>query len=109
LKIATGSIRAGICGFCTKVRAEGDDKYHVSLQVTSDCEKVQRFGSELGTVSVFDELQQGYDGAILSAARSHLKGCCAACIVPAGVFKTMQVAGAVALPAEVAINLQLES
>jgi hypothetical protein len=35
-----------------------------------------------------------------------LKGCCAGCVVPCGIFKTVQVAGGVALPAPVAIDIR---
>jgi hypothetical protein len=91
------------------VRAEGDDKYQVNLEVTSDCEKIQGIGADLSQVSVFDELRLGQEGVILSTAHRHLKGCCAACVVPVGIFKAMQVAGGVALPAEIGISLQLEN
>lgn len=109
MKVVMAEIRAGICGFRTQVRAEGDDKYGVSLEVTSDCEKVRGLGADLDKVGVFDELRLGNEGAILGAAHRHLKGCCAACVVPVGVFKAMQVAGGVALPADVGISLHLEN
>lgn len=109
MKVARAEIRAGICGFRTQVRAEGDDNYHVNLEVTSDCEKVRGLGADLGQVSVFDELRFGQEGTILSTAHRHLKGCCSACVAPVGIFKAMQVAGGVALPADMGISLQLES
>ena len=108
MKVANGEIIAGICGFRTSVRAEGDDDFSVHLAVTSDCEKVRGLSVELGTVSALDELGRGHEGAILSAGRRHLKGCCAACVVPPGIFKAMQVAASVALPADVSLALQLE-
>ncbi|MHB1415670.1 MAG: DUF6951 family protein [Chloroflexota bacterium] len=108
MKIANAEILAGICGFHTSVRAEGDDDFAVRLVVNSDCEKVCGLAAELGTVSALDELGAGHEGAILSTGRRHLKGCCAACVVPAGIFKAMQVAAGVALPADVAIELLLD-
>ena len=108
MKIANAEIMAGICGFRTTVRAEGDDDFAVNLVVTSDCEKVQGLAAELGVVSALDELGGGHEGQILSAGRRHLKGCCAACVVPPGIFKAMQVAAGVALPADVAIGLHLD-
>lgn len=108
MKVASGEIFAGICGFHTSVRAEGNDDFTVQLAITSDCEKVRGLVAELGTVSALDELGGGHEGVILSAGRRHLKGCCAACVVPAGIFKTMQVAAGVALPAGVGIALLLD-
>jgi hypothetical protein len=43
---------------------------------------------------------------VLKAARAHLKGCCAGCAVPSGIFKTVQVAGGVALPAPISITIE---
>lgn len=108
MKVASGQFQAGICGFSTSVRAEGDDEFMVRFLVRSDCEKVKAYAAEVEMVSVLDELGRGHEGAILSAGRRHLKGCCAACVVPAGIFKAMQVAAGVALPADVAIGLRLD-
>jgi len=37
-----------------------------------------------------------------------LKGCCAACAVPIGAFKAMQVAAGVALPKDVSLDIKAE-
>ena len=111
MSTASATIHAGICGFTTRVRAEADEAYQVSLTVESDCEKVQAYGSDLATkmpLSAFDELRLGSDGAILATARKHLKGCCAACVTCDGVFKAMQVAAGLALPAPVRMELELQ-
>ncbi len=108
MSVATASIRAGVCGFTTRVRAEADEAYQVQLAIESDCDKVRACGAELAgkmPLSALDELRQGSDGAILALARKHLGGCCAGCVTPAGVFKTMQVAAGLALPAPVEIEL----
>ncbi len=110
MSVATATIRAGICGFTTRARAEADDAYQVQIAIESDCEKVQACGAELSgrmPLSALDELRLGSEGAILGAARSHLKGCCAGCVTPVGIFKAMQVAAGLALPAPVQIDLDL--
>lgn len=110
MSTATATIHAGICGFTTKVRADADESYQVSLTVESDCEKVQAYGVELASkmpLLAFDELRLGSEGAILGTARAHLRGCCAACVTCDGVFKAMQVAAGLALPALVQIELEL--
>jgi hypothetical protein len=85
----------------------GDDDYTVRLDIISDCENVQPLAANLGVVSALSELGGGHDAQILGAARKHLKGCCAACVAPPGIFKAMQVAAGVALPAESNIQVEL--
>jgi len=107
---AKAKVTPGICGFSTRVQVESDDSYQVTVSLESNCEKVQAYGnalSDLGPLSVFDELRKGNDGLILGTPQQYLKGCCAACVTPAGVFKAMQVASGLALPAPVAIDLEL--
>jgi hypothetical protein len=110
MSAATATIHAGICGFTTRVRAEADESYQVMISVESDCEKVQAYGVELASTMpllAFDELRLGSEGAILGTAKEHLRGCCAACVTCDGVFKAMQVASGLALPARVEIELEL--
>jgi hypothetical protein len=98
-------IQAGICGFRTTVRARSDDSQNVSLEIASTCEKIGALARELGTIDAYREIGAGFGGVVHQAAIRHLQGCCAGCIVPSGVFKTVQVAGAVALPAPATITI----
>jgi hypothetical protein len=99
-------IQAGICGFHTTVRAHAEDSRNVSLDITSTCEKITSLAADLKTVDAYQEIGNGFDGAVLKAASRHLKGCCAGCVVPSGIFKTVQVAGCVALPAPISITME---
>ncbi len=110
-KIATAVIQAGICQMVTRVRAEGDDEFGVQLAIESDCEKVRAFAAALAEkapINALDEITRGHEGEILTAARACLKGCCAACVTAPGVFKAMQVASGMALPADAQVKLQME-
>lgn len=107
MSTATATINAGVCGFVTEVAATSDDGQTVSLNVTSNCEKIQALGEALpSAVDAYAEIGAGFDGQVLSTVRTVLGGCCAGCIVPAGMFKTMQVAARLALPAAAGIELQ---
>ena len=107
MSTATARISAGVCGFATEVTATCDDGQTVSLNVTSNCEKIQALGEALpSAVDAYAEIGAGFDGQVLSTVRTVLGGCCAGCIVPAGVFKSMQVAARLALPAPAGIELQ---
>jgi len=100
-------IQAGICGFQTTVRAKSDDSQNVSLGIVSTCDKITALAGALaGPIDAYQEIGDGFDGVVLMAARNHLKGCCAGCIVPSGIFKTVQVAGSVALPAPLSITIE---
>lgn len=101
-------IDAGICGFQTRIHADGDEMQNVTFRIVSGCEKAQAFGAALiakGPVDGYAELGAGSDGAVLTTGRECLQGCCAACAVPVGAFKAMQVAAGVALPKDVAMRI----
>ena len=100
-------IITGVCGFHTTVAARSDDMQMVTLQITSDCEKIRRLAEALAIpIDSYQEIGDGWDGVILKAASSHLKGCCAGCAVPCGVCKSVQVAGGIALPALVSFTME---
>jgi Family of unknown function (DUF6951) len=100
-------INAGVCGFHTTIVARSDDMQMVSLEITSDCENIRGLAEALqNPVDAYQEIGDGSDGVVLSAARARLKGCCAGCAVPSGIFKSVQVAGGVALPAPVSIAIE---
>ena len=101
------TINAGVCGFHTTVASSSDDMQMVKLEIESECEKIRGFAKALmGPIDAYQEIGDGSDGIVLSAARDHLKGCCAGCAVPSGIFKSVQVAGGVALPAPVSITIE---
>ena len=104
-------IDAGVCGFHTTASVASEDRQHVTFEVESDCGKVRAFAGVLkkkGPVDAFQEISPVAESVVLSAARETLKGCCAACAVPVGVFKAMQVAAGLALPKNIAIQLEKE-
>ena len=101
------TINAGVCGFHTTVAARSDDMQMVTLELESECEKIRGLAEALTTpIDAYQEIGDGSDGVVLSAARAHLKGCCAGCAVPSGIFKSVQVAGGVALPAPISITIE---
>ena len=101
-------ISAGICGFTTSVKADSPDDMMVTLDIQTDCEKVGALASKLAGKEIdgYAEIGAGADGVVLTAARETLLGCCAACVVPCGIFKSVQVAARVALPKDISISMQ---
>ena len=101
-------VDAGICGLKSRIHADSEDTQNVTFRIASACEKIRVFGEALtakGPVDGYAEIGAGADGVVLTTAREGLKGCCAACAVPVGAFKAMQVAAGVALPKDVIIKI----
>jgi len=99
-------IKAGVCGFTTHVTAESDDLQNVKFNIETDCETIRSLASVLPIVDGYAEIGAGFDGEIHRAVQSTLKGCCSGCVVPAGIFKSMQVAAGLALPVPVSIDIE---
>jgi hypothetical protein len=104
-------IDAGICGFHTKASVTSEDCQNVSFDVESDCEKIRVLADALrekGLIDAYQEISPASPSVVLETVHSVLKGCCAACAVPVGLFKAMQVAAGLALPKEITIRLEKE-
>jgi hypothetical protein len=104
---ATVMVEAGICGFKTTCDATADDDQHVQFAIESDCEKIHAFAAALNARGIVDALQEidpRSESVVLATARECLKGCCAGCVVPVAVFKSMQVSAVLALPKDISIR-----
>jgi hypothetical protein len=101
--LAKAKINSGICGFTATVetRMEGS-KCLVSIQ--SDCDAIQRLGEELTEVEPFQEISfRGKGPATLKLGAKHCYH--AACPVPVGIIKAVEVSAGLALPADAGIKL----
>lgn len=100
---AEAQVDAGICGFRATIYAVCNDGKMVVFDVDTDCEKGRHLADMVKSQEPIDamlELDPYGEGAIMGAARSLLRGSCSSCVIPAGVFKAMEVATGVALPGE---------
>lgn len=101
-------VEGGVCGFRTCAAARSEDDQNVFLDVESDCETIRGLAcglERLMPLDAYQEISPQAPSLLLSCVAEHLKGCCAGCAVPAGLFKVMQVAAGVALPKDVTIKL----
>ncbi len=102
--MATTEIRAGICGFTTVVHAEMDGDECV-LTINSDCPGIQALGGELTRVDPMREISwRGRPPQVMEAAPKHCSH--AACPVPSGIIKAIEVAAGLALPADATITVR---
>ncbi len=100
------TIKAGICGFTTKLAASSDDGETVKFEVESDCPNIKALAEALPELDAYGELAAGYEGELWTAAKSSVTKCCVGCVVPVGLYKAMQVAAGLALPADVSLSFQ---
>ncbi len=109
--MAIANIDAGICGFHTTSNATSEDGMFVEFTIQSDCEKIRGLAEALaskGPVNAYEEISPASDSVIMASVRECLKGCCAGCAVPVGLFKSMQVAAGLALPKNITIQIEKE-
>lgn len=97
------TVRAGVCGFTTHIRAESSPEGDVLLTIASDCPSVQRLAQALPRVDPLREISyRGELPAVLEAAREYLPH--PTCLVPSGILKAAEVAAGLALPADASIT-----
>jgi hypothetical protein len=101
--LARAEIQSGVCGFKTIVETQMDgDMCTVSIQ--SECQAIQRLGEHLAQVDPYREFTFRGDGPetydLATRYCNH-----AACPVPVGVVKAVEIAAGLALPADVTIKL----
>ncbi len=102
---ATVEVRAGICGFVTRITAVGDAEGMVNLAVASDCPNVQSLAKDLAQVDPTTLLGgRAGQGAVYAAAVRHPLH--QACPVPAGILKAVEVAAGFALPCNAIIKVE---
>jgi hypothetical protein len=101
--VAKAEIFAGVCGFSTVVEASLEGKTY-QIAVSSDCEAIQRLGQELTQVNPYQEIS--FRRAMPQTLQLGAKYCThAACPVPVGIIKAVEVEASLALPADVSIKL----
>ena len=99
-------VNAGVCGFTTTITAASDDGETVSFEVASDCPSIKALAEAVPEVDAFAELSAGYEGELWKTALSGLTKCCVGCVVPVALYKAMQVAAGLALPADASLHFE---
>ena len=100
--MATAEIDSGICGYTTKVRAKAEGR-EVLIEMESSCPHVQSMAEELTSVEPFAEITfRGEGPKTLRVASKYVAH--AACPVPTGVIKAIEVEAGLALLKEATIR-----
>lgn len=101
--MAKAKIYAGACGFSTQVTARmNNTTCHLSIE--SECKAIMKLAAELTEVDPYREFtyrrQMPQTHELAAQYCSH-----AACPVPAGIIKAVEIAAGLNLPADVSIEL----
>jgi hypothetical protein len=101
--MAKAEINSGICGMNTTVETRmNGSKCQVHIQ--SDCKGIRKIGEELIEVDPFREFSYRRDFPLTFELAA--KYCShAACPVPPGIIKAIEIEAGLALPADVTIKL----
>ncbi len=101
--MAKAEITPGNCGFHTTVEAIMDGKV-CRLAIDSDCTAILKLAAEITQVNPFQEISfRRSSPTILQAGAKYCTH--AACPVPVGVIKAVEIAAGLALPTDVLIQL----
>jgi len=92
----------------SEIRATSDDQAgSVRLEINTHCENIQKLAGEIKNVNPFEEISfQGQGPKTLRMAAKHCKH--AACPVPSGIIKAIEVASGLALPKDAVIQVAKE-
>ena len=104
--MAKSEINSGVCGHTTTVEATMEGKV-CRLNITSSCKAIQQLAEELPEVNPMQEISA--KRATPKTLQMGLKHCYhAACPVPVGIIKAVEVASKLALPKDVIIKVSKE-
>jgi len=101
--MSKAEIHAGACGFTTTVNATMNGKM-CQLAIESDCKAINKMATELTEVEPFKEISSRRQ--VPKTLEMGLKHCThAACPVPAGIIKAVEIEAGLNLPVDVTIKL----
>jgi len=101
--MAKAEVHAGICGFHTVVETTMDGEV-CSISIQSECPAIQRMATELNQVDPYQEIS--FRRKMPLTMEMAVKYCKhAACPVPVGIIKAVEVESNLALPADVTIKV----
>jgi hypothetical protein len=108
MTIGIAHVEAGICGMSATIRATSTDQFGpVTLEIESDCPHIGKLAEELTEVDPFVEIAFSGEGSkTLRLAAKYCRH--AACPVPAGIIKAIEVTSGLALPKDVKIEVSQE-
>ena len=100
-------INPGACGMQVQVDVEQKDKKTFSLTVTSECSMVQKLGQQVSELTSMDAFKQLVENPVYIKGAACLKH--AACPVPCGILKALEVEAGLNVPRDVTMSFVKET
>ncbi|MCA2002909.1 MAG: hypothetical protein LDL51_13675 [Chloroflexi bacterium] len=101
--MSKAEVFAGNCGFTTTVEAVMEGKT-CKLSIASECKAIQAMAAQLTEVNPYEEIS--FKRAMPKIHEAGHKFCThAACPVPVGIIKAVEIEARLALPTDVVIKL----
>jgi len=103
--MAKSIINAGVCGFCTTVDVQSEDQQMATVTITTECPSRKPLEQESFETDGFSEcFGKPGDGEAYNWCKQYCIH--AACPVPIGIVKTVEVACELALPRNVSFEIE---
>ena len=105
--MALVNVQPGICGFPAQITATADEDLQVNIKIQSGCPAIQAMEADLQGLDAYAEVLSGWGTSTVNkSATQHCHH--AACPVPAGILKAIEVAAQLALPKDVVMEIRKE-
>jgi hypothetical protein len=95
------AINSGICGFSTTVTVERARNKKVRIILETECEVVMKMQEDIKTLDAMSLFSGFLNNPVIRCAAQNLKH--AACPVPSGILKAVEVEAGLCLPKNAAI------
>jgi hypothetical protein len=100
--MTTVIVNAGSCGFSVTIRAEKVGGGKIAVSLDTGCEMVQKMLEDIGVLDRFAPLSGFLSNPVHRSASKHLRH--AACIVPSGILKAIEVEAGLNVAKDVSIT-----
>jgi hypothetical protein len=97
-------IDPGVCGFQTTITVQSEDMQNAVVRAESQCPAVMKLVESLGELDSYTEIFNKFgQSEVFKAANANCRH--AACPVPTGIIKGLEVECGLALPRDVSIRI----
>jgi hypothetical protein len=98
------TVQSGICGFSVLVTVEKDRERNLRIQLDTECEMVKKMAEDISFLEFRAPFATILHNPVYRSASKNLRH--AACPVPSGILKAIEVELGVCLPRPVSITFE---
>ncbi len=94
-------VNSGACGYAVTISAEKNANGKISISLETDCDMVKKMQADIAQLDKTAAFVRFESNPVYRSASKHLKH--AACSVPSGILKALEVAADLNVPKDVTI------